>query len=113
MAEGWVHTWQKRLALEDWKIEVKIVRVWELPQDAVANVHWSIPNKKATVKVLNPVDSTLKPSDVIDDTELSVVHELIHLSLAKLPLDPNHTELEEQTVNHISSALLDLSRRKQ
>jgi hypothetical protein len=110
MVNNWIRIWQKRLALEEWKIDVKIVRIWELPQNAVANIHWSIPGKRATVKVLNSVDSTLKKSEIVDDTELSVVHELIHLSMAKLPLDPNHTEQEEETVKKISTALLALER---
>ena len=112
MVDGWIRKWQKRLALEDWKIEAKVVRVSELPENAVANVHWSIPTRKATVKVLAPIDSTLKPSEIIEDTELSVVHELIHLSLAKLPLDPNHTDQEEETVRKISTALLGLEKHQ-
>ena len=110
MVNGWIRVWQKRLGLEDWKVEAKIVRIWELPQNAVANIHWSIPAKKATVKVLNSVDSTLKKNEIVDDTELSVVHELVHLSMAKLPLDPNHTEQEEETVKRISTALLALDK---
>src|SRR5947209_3067678 len=70
MAARWIKLWQKRLALEDWKIDVKIVRVWELPDNAVANIHWSLPTHRATVKVLNAVDSTLKKSEIVDDTEL-------------------------------------------
>ena len=110
MVNGWIRVWQKRLALEEWKIDAKVVRIWELPQNAVANIHWSIPNRKATVKVLNSVDSTLKKSEIVDDTELSVVHELIHLSMAKLPLDPNHTDQEEEAVKRISTALLALEK---
>jgi hypothetical protein len=110
MAARWIKLWQKRLALEDWKIDVKIVRVWELPDNAVANIHWSLPTHRATVKVLNAVDSTLKKSEIVDDTELSVVHELVHLSMAKLPLDPNHTELEEETVKKLSVALVALEK---
>lgn len=112
MVDGWIRVWQKRLGLEDWKVEVRIVRVSELPENAVANIHWSIPNKKATVKVLAAADSTLLPGEIVEDTELSVVHELIHLSLAKLPLDPNHTDVEEETVKRISTALLALEKRK-
>lgn len=104
----WISKWQKRLALEDWQIEAKVVRVWELPQNAVANIHWSLPKKSATIKVLNSIDSNLAATEIPRDTELSVVHELVHLSMAKLPLDPNHTELEEDTVKRISVALLDL-----
>lgn len=112
MIDGWISMWRTRLALEDWKIEAKIVRATDLPENAVANIHWSIPTHRATVKVLAPIDSTLKPEEIVEDTELSVVHELIHLSLAKLPLDPNHTDQEEETVKKISAALLALDKHK-
>ncbi len=100
------------MGLEEWDIDAKIVRIWDLPQDTVANVHWTLSTKKATVKVLNAADSTLKPAAFLKDTELSVVHELVHLSMAKLPLDPNHTELEEETVKRISAALLQLDQSR-
>jgi hypothetical protein len=105
---GWVRKWQRRLGLEEWVIESKVVRIWDLPQGAVANIHWSLPKRKATIKVLNSIDSNLAPAEIPRDTELSVVHELVHLSMARLPLDPNHTEIEEETVKRISSALIDL-----
>ncbi len=106
LVSSWIAKWQKRLALEDWQIESKIVRVWDLPENAVANIHWSLPNKKATIRVLNSLDSNLRKSEIVKDTELSVVHELVHLSMSKLPLDPKHTELEEEAVKKLSTALL-------
>src|SRR4051812_12823690 len=51
--DSWIVKWQKRLDLEDWQIESKIVRVYELPENAVANIHWSLPKKTATIRVLN------------------------------------------------------------
>ena len=108
----WIAKWQRRLALEDWSIESKIVRTWELPERAVANIHWSLPTKKATIRVLDSIDSSLPRSEILKDTELSVVHELVHLSMSKLPLDPNHTELEEEPVKKLSVALLTLEDSK-
>jgi hypothetical protein len=108
MIDGWIQRWQSRLGLHEWTVEAKMVRVKELPKNAVANIRWSLSTKKATVRVLDPMDSTLKASEIVKDTELSVVHELVHLSMAKLPLDPNHTELEEETVKRLSVALLNL-----
>ena len=107
--EGWVRVWQKRLALNDWKIEAKIVRQWQLPRGTIANIHWSLPRKTATIKVLDSADSTLPRSEITRDTELSVVHELVHLSMAKLPLDSQNTELEEEAVKKISTALVALA----
>ena len=110
---GWVKRWQKRLSLDDWRIDVKIVRRWQLPKGTVANIHWSFPRKQATIKVLDSIDSTLPKSDIVRDSELSVVHELSHLSMAKLPLDSNITELEEEAVKKISAALLALDKSEE
>jgi hypothetical protein len=110
---GWIVKWQKRLGLSEWAIEAKVVRIADLPKGAVANIHWSLPKRKATIKVLSSLDSNLRKEDIPRDTELSVVHELIHLSMARLPLDPNHTDIEEETVKKISVALLELQDREQ
>jgi hypothetical protein len=110
---GWVKRWQKRLSLQDWNIEAKIVRLAQLPKGTVANIHWSLPRKQATIKVLDSIDSTLAKNDIVRDTELSVVHELVHLSMAKLPLDANNTELEEEAVKKISSALIALDKQEE
>jgi hypothetical protein len=107
---GWVKRWQARLSLSDWKIKAKIVRLSQLPKGTIANIHWSLPRKQATIKVLDSIDSTLPKSEIARDTELSVVHELVHLSMAKLPLDANNTELEEEAVKKLSAALLALDK---
>ena len=110
MINDWVKSLSRRLALGEWKIESKVVRLAQLPRGTVANVHWSLPRRTATIKVLDPIDSTLPPSEIIRDTELSVVHELVHLSMAKLPLDSNDTDLEEQVVKRLSIALIALEK---
>ncbi|HYP12385.1 MAG TPA: hypothetical protein VEQ63_00555 [Bryobacteraceae bacterium] len=106
----WVKRWQKRLGLADWKIEAKIVRLYQLPKGTIANIHWSLPRKVATIKVLDSVDSNLRKEDIARDTELSVVHELVHLSMAKLPLDSANTDLEEEAVKKLSIALVALDK---
>ena len=108
----WIAKWQRRLSLDDWRIESKIVRARELPERAVANIRWSLPNKKATIQVLDSLDSNLRRSEILKDTELSIVHELVHLSMSKLALDPKHTELEEEAVKNLSIALLTLEDSK-
>ncbi|MEO8131977.1 MAG: hypothetical protein ABJF23_15335 [Bryobacteraceae bacterium] len=108
----WIAKWQRRLSLEDWSIQSKIVRASDLPERAVANIHWSLPTKKAVIQVLNSADSNLRGSEILRDTELSVVHELVHLSMSKLPLDAKHTELEEEAVKKLSVALLTLEDSK-
>ena len=105
---GWLQVWQKRLRLEDWKIEVKIVRVWELEQGTLGHIDWSIPHKTATIKVLSPADYELPKDRIPADIELSVVHELVHLHLSALPLNKSSRSTEEQVVSRIADALVDL-----
>jgi hypothetical protein len=110
---AWVRKWQSRLGLSEWKIESKVVRLKQLPKGTIANIHWSLPRKSATIKVLHSIDSNLSKEAFIRDSELSVVHELVHLSMAKLPLDSTDTELEEEAVKRISTALLALEKGDQ
>jgi hypothetical protein len=104
----WLHVWQRRLRLEDWKIDVKIVRVWELEQGTLGHIDWSIPHKTATIKVLNPADYELPKDKIPADIELSVVHELVHLHLSVLPLNKSSRNAEEQVVSMIADALVNL-----
>jgi hypothetical protein len=109
----WLQVWQRRLRLEDWKIDVKIVRVWELEQGTLGHIDWSIPHKTATIKVLNPVDYELPKDRIPADMELSVVHELVHLHLSVLPLNKSSRNAEEQVVSMIADALVNLEHEPQ
>jgi len=104
----WLHIWQKRLRLEDWKVDVKIVRIWELEQGTLGHIDWSIPHKTATIKVLNPADYELPKDKIPADMELSIVHELVHLHLSVLPLNKSSRNAEEQVVSMIADALVSL-----
>src|SRR5215469_4408252 len=98
-ASDWLKLWQKRLRLEEWKIDVKIVRIWELEQGTLGHIDWSSPRKTAVIKVLNPVDYELPTEKIPADMELSIVHELVHLHLSVLPLNPASRNAEEQVVS--------------
>jgi hypothetical protein len=104
----WLHLWQKRLRLEDWKIEVKIVRVWDLEQVTLGHIDCSVPHRTATIKVMNPADYELPQDKIPADMELSIVHELVHLHLSALPLNKSSRNAEEQVVSMIADALVDL-----
>src|SRR5882724_1694545 len=109
----WLRLWQKRLRLEDWKIDVKIVRIWDLEQGTLGHIDWSVPHKTAVIKVLNPADYELPRDRVPADMELSIVHELVHLHLSALPLNKSSRNAEEQVVTMIANALVDLERHDQ
>jgi len=106
----WLHVWQKRLKLEDWKIDVRIVRVWDLEHGTLGHIDWSVPHKTAVIKVLSPADYELPQDKIPADIELSVVHELVHLQLASLPLNKSSRNAEEQVVSMLADALVSLER---
>src|SRR6266496_326869 len=107
-AQDWLRLWQKRLHLEDWKIEVKIVRIWDLEQGTLGHIDWSVPHRTATIKVLNSADYELPKDKIAGDVELSIVHELVHLHLSVLPLNKSTRGTEEQVVTMLADALVDL-----
>lgn len=107
---NWLHIWQKRLKLEDWQIDVRIVRVWDLEHGTLGHIDWSIPHKTAVIKVLSPMDYELPKDKIPADMELSIVHELVHLQLSALPLNKSTRNAEEQVVSLLSETLLNLER---
>ena len=108
--EQWTKAWQKRLDLNDWRITTQIVRVWDLKPDTLGNLHWNSDTRTATIRVLNPVDYELPVTDVPQDIEYTIVHELVHLQLSVLPRDPSTKNIEERVVNKISEALFQLEK---
>ncbi len=106
----WVRMWQKRLHLDDWKVEVRMVRITDLKPDTLGNLKWNSNLRTATIKVLNSVDYDISAAEVPEDIEYTVVHELVHLQLSVLPRDLNRKDVEEQVVNKIADALMALDR---
>jgi hypothetical protein len=108
-ANRWLRLWQGRLALDEWKIEVRIVRAQDLNPDTLGNLKWNATNRTAVVKVLNPLDYDLPAAEIPADIERTVVHELVHLELSVLPRNGSKI-VEEQVVNKMTEALLGLDR---
>ena len=103
--------WQQRLNLQDWKLAVVQSHPTELKPETLGNIHWDKDNKLATIHVLAVSDYKTACPAALEDMELTVVHELIHLTLAPLrSANTNRTE-EEHAVNQIADALLKLERR--
>jgi hypothetical protein len=107
--------WQKRLNLQDWNISLLVARATELKPKTLGNIHWDSEKKTAVIRVLDPADYKLPFSEMLQDLEFTVVHELIHLELSPVlsPLqrnDANRRE-EEHAVNHMADALLKLDRQ--
>lgn len=107
---NWVRVWQKRLRLDDWRIESRIVRSTELKPDTLGNLKWNSVSKTAVIKVLSPLDYDAANVDIAEDIEYTVLHELLHLQLAVLPRDLNRKDVEEQVVNRLADALMQLDK---
>ncbi len=116
MAESYVHerlaVWQQRLALDDWKISIIMSRRSDLKPKTLGNIRWDADTKRATIRVLAPVEYKKKCGEMLDDMEFTVVHELIHLELSSLPRSEASRRVEEHAVNSLADALLKLDRKK-
>jgi len=108
--------WQQRLNLRDWNISIAVARATDLKPRTLGNIHWDTEKKTALIRVLDPTDYKLPPTEILKDIEFTVVHELVHLELAPLltPLQRNEASRrdEEYTVDHITDALLKLDRSR-
>ena len=103
--------WRQRLKLEDWRISV--VMTHDLPPKTLGGISWDKSKKSAVIWTLEPSDYRLPFREMLDDMELTIVHELVHLELASLPRGQASRSSEERAVNGIAAAMLALDRKKQ
>lgn len=101
--------WQKRLRLQDWIIQVRIVREREMKLEGCqAEVSWTLENKTATIRMLDPLDYP-PDSNIQQDMEDSLIHELLHLHLAPITgqdVDGVFRIAEEQAIESITSGII-------
>lgn len=107
-------SWQRRLNLHSWDISIVVVPVSTLKKNTVGNIRWDKDKKTAVIRVLDPADYKIPFEAVLKDIEFTVVHELIHLEMSPVLAELNRTDAnrmeEEYAVNHMTEALLKLSR---
>lgn len=100
--------WQKTLYLQDWNIDFRICRNWEM-NDALANCQWFIERKDAIIKVLDPDDLGSVKGNFLHDEELdydiSLVHELLHLHYCAFDIKEYEVPIE-QAINAISRGIV-------
>jgi hypothetical protein len=109
--ENSLRTWQDRMSLNDWKIDVKLVRANTLEPDTLGNIHWDTTVKRAKIEVLSSYDYPMPEDAMLKDMEFTVVHELVHLDLASLPRSKASRRIEEHAVNQLADALLKLANK--
>ena len=114
LAERMLRKWQTILRLQDWDIVLKVIRFYEVHNEALAACRHSITKLSAeiTVRVPHDLPSTERwPGD--NDVELSIVHELLHVKLAPLSI-PDRLEVEqEQIVESLARTLVRLAGEKE
>jgi len=104
--------WQERLKLMEWQISVVVARRSDLKPKTLGATHWDKEKKCATISVLDPRDYKLPFEEVLNDLELTVVHELVHLNLSALPRSESSRKGEELAVVKIANALIAVERRQ-
>lgn len=104
--------WSKRLNLEGWQISVVMTRREDLKARTLGGIRWDKDKKTAVIKVQDASDYKLPFGAMLDDMELTIVHELVHLELASLPRSEASRSSEEHAVNGIAGALLGLDRQR-
>lgn len=103
--------WKGTLKLKEWDIKVYIVRRAELKPKTLGNISWEKNMMQASIRVMHPDDYARLPFDhILDDMEMTLVHELVHLKISNLPRSEESRTIEERVVNDFASALLDLHR---
>lgn len=110
-AERVARLWQQVLRLEDWDVEVEVVRHYDLPEDCGGSIRTFGDKKRALLRLLDPRDRN--PRWRFDmEMEFTIVHELLHLHFEPLVnRDIGHiATAEEQAVHAISVPLVKAAR---
>lgn len=109
--------WQRRLRLQDWTVLIRRVRAAEYGEGkcVAGQVEWGLAKRAAVIKITEPEDYALqcnKDFETVQDMEITVVHELLHLHTAPFTLqqEPYESTAEEQAIDAIARALVSLKR---
>lgn len=104
--------WQERLRLQDWDVDLRVVRQWEVPNSfGTCSTHRE--KRHALIKVLDTVDDG-DPADTEEyEPERTLIHELLHLHFDPFAAkDGTPAEIaQHQAIYALSCALLALDRK--
>jgi hypothetical protein len=106
-----VAVWQRNLSLEDWNISILMCRRGDLKLKTLGGIRWDKSKRTAVISVLAASEYRLPVDEMLDDMEMTIVHELIHVHLAALPRSEASRRDEERAVNQLAQALLRLDRK--
>ena len=99
--------WQRTLGLSDWKVVVKLERLYDFPTNVQGQCTWNLERKEAVIQILNHQDWD-PACDFEQDHVHTLIHELIHLHFAPFFCEAKpDKETEKEQANHaISRAIL-------
>ena len=102
--------WQKRLRLQDWDVRVEVKRTHSM-EDGALGRSWVQPaTRHALIRLLDPQDyDPTEPPDM-QDTETTLVHELLHIAIPGDNSDGTSSLAQEQGIDAIARALVMLAR---
>jgi len=110
---GHLRYWQKVLRLQDWDLEVDIVRDRDMPECCNGHLAINVQWKLATISILAGVDRVRRDIGV---EEVDLVHELLHVVFHNLHPDNGGVSLThdlfEQGLNLVAEALVGLRHGK-
>ena len=103
--------WQSALRLKDWDITAEIVRRHKMSNRThFGEVSWNLSRMSAKILISDEID-TGESDDIPFDPEQTLVHELVHLHVAKIgEVEGNPSWVEEQVVDQIANAFVGLHR---
>jgi hypothetical protein len=112
LANRYVHEilpyWQQRLHLEEWTVHVMLSRPQDLRPGTLGNIHWDRDGKVATIRVMDASGYHTDVASMLKDMQVTVVHELVHLELASLPVADADRSNQEFAIDRLVDALLSL-----
>jgi hypothetical protein len=107
--------WQNRLKLQDWNITLEISHPGDLRRGTLGNIRWDAEKKTARIRVLSASEYHAPLRATLQDMELTVVHELIHLEFSGVTRNEESRSAESRTaeedaVNRMAETMLRLDR---
>jgi hypothetical protein len=110
LANRYIHEilpyWQHRLQLEEWNVYIMLSRPEDLRPGTLGNIHWDRDKKSATIRVMDSTGYHADLAAMLKDMQVTVVHELVHLELASLPVAEADRSNQEFAIDRLTDALL-------
>jgi len=101
--------WQHILRLDDWDVYLKFGRFHEVHNESLAHCRYKQSISSAEIMLLVPDDQRPESWPGNNNTELTIIHELLHVKLCMLETADSLTVRLEQVVESLARMLLSLA----